>query len=127
VDISEFYEGDERRRQSTEVQFGIDWRDERSIRYELNWVEATGELYLMCEPPPPEWEGPFADVHVRTGSEASVAGMTVEIVGHVEDRAELERILEHWSEAMIAPNSLSWLLGRLRESGISESSSFSSG
>ena len=52
MDIEEFYEADERRRRSAEIELGLDWHDVHDVRYELNWVQDTGELYVMREPNP---------------------------------------------------------------------------
>ena len=49
MDIEEFYSADERRRRSAEVEFGNNWFDAKGSRYELSWVEDTGELYAMLE------------------------------------------------------------------------------
>ena len=50
MDIETFYEENEVRRQSAEFEFGDEWSDDTGVYYELSWVEATGELYLMAEP-----------------------------------------------------------------------------
>ena len=47
MNIEDFYAEDERRRASSEVEFGRDWRDGAGVRYELSWVQDTGELYLI--------------------------------------------------------------------------------
>ena len=44
MDIEQFYSADERRRQSAEVELGTNWFDAKGSRYELSWVEDTGEL-----------------------------------------------------------------------------------
>ena len=49
MDIEQFYSADERRRQSAEVEFGNNWFDAKGSRYELSWIEDTGELYAMLE------------------------------------------------------------------------------
>jgi hypothetical protein len=120
VDIEEFYDEDQRRRESAEVELGTEWRDARGVRYELNWVEETGELYVMREPPPPAWEGPFGDIHVRTGKRAPIEGMTVQVVAHIRSHEELERVLDGWQAAMAGPEGVEWLARRLRESGTAD-------
>ena len=50
MDIEEFYEADERRRRSEEIELGTEWLDADGVRYELSWVADTGELYVMREP-----------------------------------------------------------------------------
>ncbi len=63
MDIEEFYEADERRRRSEEVEIGTDWHDADGARYELSWVADTGELYVMREPNAPMSVDPFGDVY----------------------------------------------------------------
>ena len=63
MDIEEFYDGDPRRRPSAEIELGTEWRDAHGIRYELTWVEDTGELYVMREPSPHIVEDPFGGTH----------------------------------------------------------------
>ncbi len=121
VDIEEFYDEDERRRSSAELELGIEWRDKYGVRHELNWVEDTGELYVMREPVPREWADPFGGIHV-SGShredETEVEGMTVSVVGLVSDRDELERLVDGWEAAMGEPDSVAWLVARLRSGGV---------
>ena len=114
MDIEEFYDADERRRASAEVELGTEWTDKSGIRYELVWVEDTGELYVMREPVGPEWEDPFGGIHVNTKSNAPIEGMSVGIIAHIESREELERILGGWPEAMAQPDSTAWLIERLK-------------
>jgi len=120
VDIGEFYDQDDRRRSSSEVELGTEWRDARDVRYELNWVKDTGELYTMCEPFPPEWEGIFTDVHVNIGPSAPIGGMTVVVLAHIGTEDELEKILEGWQDQMGQPDSASWLAARLKETGVAD-------
>ena len=66
MDIEEFYSADERRRQSAEIELGTNWFDAAGNRYELSWVEDTGELYTMAEflPEVDTWT-PFGDIEVE--------------------------------------------------------------
>jgi hypothetical protein len=123
MDIEEFYDADPRRRPSTEVELGTEWKDALGVRYEVNWIADTGELYTMREPVPPEWEDPFGGVHVRTGDSAPTAGMTVAVVAQIPARERLDQVLGGWEQAMDAPNSVAWLVDRLRESGLAIPSS----
>jgi hypothetical protein len=118
VDIGQFYDADERRRQSAEVELGTEWRDAQSVRYELNWIEDTGELYVMIEPAPPERDGPFGDIHVQTGERAPIDGMTVSVVAQVESHEKLEQVLDGWQAAMEGPDGVSWLADRLKTAGV---------
>ncbi len=122
MDIDQFYEADERRRQSAEVELGTEWRDSHGLRYELNWIEDTSELYVMREPPPPMWEDPFGDVYVERGKHAPVTGMTVVIIAHVTSREQLEGVLRGWQSEMSRPNSIGWLIERLKQHRVADSS-----
>ncbi len=63
MDIEQFYSADERRRESEEIELGTEWHDSTGARYELSWVVATGELYMMLEPVVGGlYEDPFGDV-----------------------------------------------------------------
>lgn len=121
MDIEAFYDQDERRRQSAEIEFGTDWRDHYGVRYEVNWVEDTGELYTMREPVPHEWADPFGGIHV-TGSHESneheVERMSVAVVADLPTQTEVERVLSGWPQAMEGPDSVHWLVDRLREAQV---------
>ncbi len=121
MDIEEFYDADERRRRSAELELGRDWHDRSGVRYELSWVEDTGELYVMREPVPTETLDPFGGIHVAGShgvDEAEVQGMSVAVVGSVQRREDLERAVVGWQEAMAEPDSVAWLVARLRAHGI---------
>jgi hypothetical protein len=116
MDIGEFYERDERRRRSAEIEFGTEWLDHHGVRFELSWVEDTRELYVMREPVPPEWEDPFGGIHVDVGN-APVEGMKVIVLGTVA-RDDLERILDGWQAEVGKQGSVHWLVERLEGAGI---------
>lgn len=116
MDLEAFYEADERRRASPEVEIGRDWRDAAGVRYELSWVEDTGELYAMREPEGGSpWVTPFGDwVAASLPAEAQ----TVRVLAHLATRDELERVLQGWQQEMEGPNSIGWVLGALHEAGV---------
>ena len=116
MDIEEFYDSDPRRRSSAEVELGTEWRDATGVRYELSWVQDTGELYVMREPVPQVWEDPFGDELVTEGS---VDNFTVSVVGIIPTHDELEEVVAGWQDAIAAANGIEWLASRLRERGIS--------
>jgi len=118
VDIEEFYDQDERRRGSAEIELGREWRDRFGVRYELNWVEDTGELYVMREPVPHEWADPFGGIHVKLDDETAMEAMTVAVVGTVAPRSALEAAIAGWEDAMGQSDSVGWLVDRLRGAGI---------
>lgn len=123
VDIEGFYDADERRRASVEVELGTEWRDRDRVRYELSWIADTGELYVMREQPPIDWADPFGGIHVRHGShgqddEAEVAGMTVFVVAQIPTREQLNEVLDGWEAAMAGADGIAWLIARLRQHGV---------
>ena len=118
MDIEEFYDADDRRRQSTEVELGTEWHDAAGVRYELNWVQDTGEVYVMREPVPHEWEDPFGGIHVNVGPGAPVDAMTVQVVAQVATRELLEEIFSGWQEVMARPDSVGWVVERIGAAGV---------
>src|SRR5665213_1279215 len=106
MDIETFYEQNEARRESAEFEFGSEWTDASDNEYELSWVEATGELYLMVEPDALVNEDMFGDFLM---SEEPVTDLTVVIVGKIASLTALEDQLQGWEEAMLEENSLTWL------------------
>ncbi len=117
MDIEQFYSQDERRRASEEIEFGTDWHDSAGARYELSWVEATGELYMMLEPVVGGlYEDPFGDVF--DVGQARADQLTVAIVGWIPDRAGVDEALSGWQEEVDKPNSAAWVAERLKEAGV---------
>ncbi len=110
MDIETFYEQNEARRESAEFEFGSEWTDASGNEYELSWVEATGELYLMVEPDALVNEDIFGDFLV---SDEDVNELTVVIVAKVPSLAALEDRLQGWEDAMLEDNSLEWLYERV--------------
>jgi hypothetical protein len=115
VDIEEFYEQDERRRRSEEIEFGTDWTDARGVRYQVSWVADTGELYVMREPLVKMAEDPFGDLFTAS---VPTDELSVAVLGWVPSRAEVETLLSGWEAAMGSPDGVSWLAERLREQGV---------
>ncbi len=115
MNIEDFYAADERRRSSAEVELGRDWYDAKGVRFELSWVEDTGELYLMAEPVVGVLEDPFGDYYPDT---EDVDGLLVFVLGTVSTHQRIEEILAGWPEAMAEPESIEWMLGRLRDAGV---------
>jgi hypothetical protein len=113
MDIEEFYDADERRRRSEEIELGTEWHDADGARYELSWVEATGELYVMREPSVPMSVDPFGDLY--GGGRVHTDAVTVAVVGWIPDRGRLDRVLEGWPQAMAGADSVSWIADRLRQ------------
>jgi hypothetical protein len=116
MDIEQFYSADERRRQSAELELGTDWFDAKGNRYELSWVEDTGELYAMLElvPEADSWT-PFGDVEVE---KIPFDRVVVTVIAHIDTRAEVESILDGWGDEMTKPDSIAWVADRLRRHGV---------
>ncbi|MHB1503303.1 MAG: hypothetical protein ACYCTL_05205 [Acidimicrobiales bacterium] len=115
MDIEEFYEADERRRRSEEIELGQDWRDTHGARYELSWVVDTGELYVMREPTVPMTEDPFGDVF---NTSFPVNELAVAVIGWIATQQELDALLDGWQQAMASPDGVGWLAERLRSRGV---------
>jgi hypothetical protein len=116
MDIEEFYSADERRRQSAEIELGTNWFDAKGSRYELSWVEDTGELYTMLELiPEADSYTPFGDIEVEN---LPVDRVLVMVVGYIPSLPDVERILSGWPEQMTRPDGISWVADRLRSSGV---------
>jgi hypothetical protein len=119
MDIEQFYSADERRRQSAEVELGTNWFDANGSRYELSWVEDTGELYVMLElvPEVDSWT-PFGDSEVE---ELPADRVLVLVIGYLPTLEEVERVLAGWPEQMAKPDGISWVAERLRTLGVASS------
>jgi hypothetical protein len=116
MDIEEFYSADERRRQSAEVEFGTNWFDANGSRYELSWVEDTGELYAMLElvPEVDSWT-PFGDSDVE---EIPADRVLVLVIGYIPTLEAVETTLAGWPDQMAKPDGISWVAERLRAGGV---------
>jgi hypothetical protein len=121
MDIEEFYDGDPRRRPSAEIELGTDWHDRHGTRYEVNWVEDTGELYLMREPVPHIVEDPFGGLHFSMRAQEE-GKMTVHVVALIDTHDQLEKILDGWQHAMVGDDGAEWLADRLRTAGVATTS-----
>jgi len=110
VDIEEFYDADPRRRASEEIAFGREWTDADGGRYEVMWIVDTGEVYAMFEPVEPIASDGVGDIFVQ---HMPTSAVTVEVLGVIADRAEVERRLAGWEEQMTEPGSISWVRERL--------------
>ena len=115
MNIEDFYAEDERRRASTEIEFGRDWRDHNEVRYELSWVEDTGELYLMREPSTTVYEDPLGDFQVNP---ENLDDLVVSVLGVVTSHERVEEILAGWPDAMAEPQGIEWMADRLRAAGV---------
>ena len=107
VNIEEFYAEDERRRVSVEIEFGRDWRDAKGVRYELCWVQDTGELYTMREP-----------VNVDS---VDLDGLVIRKLAVITTHERVEEILVGWPEAMGQAAGVEWIIEHLTGAGVLDS------
>jgi len=110
MNIEEFYDADERRRDSEELELGGEWHGPGPMPYTLSYVVDTGELYLMAAPEAEAIEDGFGDISV---DDESVEGLTVEIIAHVPSADDLHVALDGWETEMGTPNSIEWLRARV--------------
>jgi hypothetical protein len=121
MDIEEFYDADPRRRPSAEIELGTEWHDAHGTRYEVSWVEDTGELYVMREPVPHITEDPFGGIHPSMGPKDEKK-MTVSVVAQIATHDQLHKILDGWQAAMAGDGGAEWLAQRLRSAGVATGS-----
>jgi hypothetical protein len=116
MDIEEFYSADERRRQSAEVELGTNWFDGKGNRYELSWVEDTGELYTMLELiPEADSFTPFGDIEIEN---IPVDRVLVMVIGYIPTLNDVELVLSGWPAKMAEADGISWVAERLRSNGV---------
>jgi len=110
VDLEQFYDADPRRRSSEELEFGNDWLD-NGARTQVSWVETTGEIYAMRDP----LGALVADVIGDTrASPVTDEDLTVEVLGIVEGREQVAKVMSGWEAAMTSgDNSVSWVRDRI--------------
>jgi len=93
--LADFYNDDERRINSRELDVGLWWREgDSGCLHRAAWVSETGELYL-----------------VRLGPTGEGGGR-VEVLASGTERGRLDRVLEGWRERCGEPGSLAWLRER---------------
>jgi hypothetical protein len=113
MDIEEFYDQDERRRESDELELGTAWQDGAGHHFCLNYVVETGEVYLMAMPDAEMIEDPFGDIAVDT--DEPVDELTVQVLAVVPTADALHEMIRGWEEEMDKPNSLEWVRAALRD------------
>src|SRR5579872_3370024 len=112
MNLDQFYDQDDRRRQSEEVEFGIGWSDSniRHHSFDIYWVRDTGEVYSMTRPPIKEWRHFSEDANE---DELDVEDMTVEVLAVVPDEDKVTELLDGWEDHVREENSLAWAKARL--------------
>lgn len=114
MDIEAFYDADPRRRASEEVSFGRDWLDADGVRWELNWVADTGELYLMREPSEPVEMDALGDSYIQ---DLPLSELGVRILGVLDGRDRVHEVLTGWQDAMAGAGGLDWVAERVAAAG----------
>ena len=114
MDIESFYDQNEARRESAEIEFGNRWTDASDNYYELTWVEATGELFLMLEPEAVVSEDIFGDFLI---SDEEIGEISVVVIAKVGSLTAVEDALQGWEDVMEEEDSLAWLYERFPSEG----------
>lgn len=122
--VEAFYAADDRRRRSSELDFGVWWRAGRTV-YRLTWVEATGELIavqltLATVQPFSMPAGAFGEFILGGLGVAVIGGEaeSVTVLGVVRGREVVERLLEGWADMCGERDSLAWVLERVQGAGL---------
>jgi hypothetical protein len=119
MDIDEFYDADPRRRPSAELELGTEWKDADGVQHELNYIEDTGELYVLREPAPHISEDPFGGLRVKAPPGYDKK-MTVHVIAHIPSVDQVHQILNGWQDAMRQEDGAQWLGDRLRAAGVAD-------
>ena len=95
--LGEFYASDPRRAHSPEVGYGSLWREFAPVpTYRVEWLPATGELYVVELSEPDEAKDP------------------VEVLGVLWSRPQVEACLAGWAERCGGQRSLLWVRDQVR-------------
>jgi hypothetical protein len=110
-----FYELDERRRRSPELDFGVWWRWGND-HYRLTWVDATGELIAVRMGAPRFDRMIQVATHGFLAFDVAASGepMQVYVLAVISFRAQVEQLLDGWAEVCGEPGSMGWVAERLR-------------
>jgi hypothetical protein len=104
--LDAYYAGDEHRRRSRELDFGVWWRWHQQV-YRITFVEATGELIAVQLSAPTVRAVPFGL--------AMIGGdpMRVYVLAIIDGEDRAEQLLDGWAEVCGHPDSLEWVAGRV--------------
>ena len=95
-----------------------EWLDEDNVRHELNYVEDTGELYVLREPSPHVSEDPFGGLHF-SAPPGYDKKMTVHVIAqHPDQGRRCTGSCKGWQDHMTSPDGPQWLGDRLRAAGV---------
>ena len=110
MDLEEFYTADERRRRSTELEFGRDWHDNDG-RCGVSWIEDTGEVYVMREPNAAVTGSGAGDLELVPMSDHALG---IEVLGVVAGRGAVESVMSGWEQKMPDADGIAWLRDRVQ-------------
>ena len=106
--LEHFYEDAPQRRTSGEADFGVHWKlDGWAHSWRVSYVRATGEVYAVNLN---RTDGPLFIL-------AAVSPDDTQDTRRGRYYDTLEDILEGWAERCGPPDSLRWVMERLREAG----------
>ena len=111
MNIEQFYDENEKRRDSAEVEFGTQWTDVRGYLYRLSWIESTGELYLMAGPYGRVIEEPI--LGETLGYSEPIEALTIQLISNFATLEAVEGSLLGWQAMMDETNSIVWLESQL--------------
>lgn len=91
MDIQNFYDGDQRRRDGEDLSYGLDWSDAArpDQLFDLYWNSGTEELYLMSKP---------ARIAIERASIADAASLgtgLIELAAGLKELAIDAEVIEH--------------------------------
>src|SRR4051812_28266238 len=103
--IKQFYD-DDRRRQSDELTFGLDWTSatDSYAAYGLHWIRDTTEIYVLRGPRDTR-EPIFISEHA----------FEIILLGTAETEDVLAAAIDGWEAEMPKPDSLRWVRERLQQ------------
>jgi hypothetical protein len=118
--VEAFYE-DERRRNSREVRFGVDWRSSKYALFQFGvfWVEDTQELCLLRSPiRDVQWDGPVSRFILQVPPHVNAQPLrdhevTVEVIARLPDD-EIAEVLDGWRDHLGEPDGIEWVRGRVK-------------
>lgn len=104
--LEAFYDLDERRRRSRELDFGVWWRWHRHV-YRVTFVEATGELIAVQLSAPHVQLIPDVGLAIMAGEPVRVLVLAI-----VDGEERAEQLLDGWADVCGGADSLAWVAER---------------
>lgn len=113
ITVDRFYAENPLRRSSPEVDLGDGWREmgETRCTFSVFWIEQTGEVYGLRVPNPPSFVHDGVGDYGLSGN--AFAAATVEVLGRVRTRDELDERLGERDAKIGDPDGVSWIRAQL--------------